>query len=370
MTMKRVPLPSPYRGVVSDTTVPLDPSAFTDMVNFLCRKGRIQTRPRMGGFGVPPDDAIIRNVESFADAENNWHTLCLTTKHAYAITAGAVFNELTLPVGIPTLLGQQPALGTSLPFGTAAILNRIYFCNGSVPLLYTDGEVSVKLAGDVQGSGRFLTQNAYSLIMAVTAEPAPGTVGSLLFPNRVRWSAAGLPDEWDPTIDFTAGLNDLVDVPDIITGLATLGRNTYVFRTNGITVMYPTGIGTSAFAFEPYSFSPKGVGNKYPYSLATFNNRSVFVASNEIYVFDGTNMDVIGMGNKKAIYKDLAQNTGDVVRGMIVPNLGVDYDFLSYWLTIPGPDVTWVYSFDDRTWQKVVSSVGGLTAINSDVVLE
>jgi len=446
MTLVKIPLKTPgtqWGGVVSDTPAPGGLAVFDDMVNFLCRKGRIITRPRLGSYLTPPDNARVRYMGTFLDAVNLYHTLMLTTQNAYMITNGPVANLLTYPLsGIATasvntaganyavgdtgtIAGGSPLAtyivsevdgsggvvkfavqftgeaystgtniattvvtgsgdgaftvditavngftdlsGTALPYGTAAILNRLYFANGSVPVLYADGETSVKVAGDVPGSAFFMTVNEQSLILANTVEPAPGIINSTNYPQRVRWSASGLPDEWDSTVDFTAGFNDLVEVPDVITGINTLGRNSYIYRTNGITVMYPTGssgVGSLPFGFEDFSFAPLGVGNALPYSLATYGPRCVFVAEDDIYLFDGSTPQPIGYGNKKKIFKDLASASGDSVVGGILPVLGPNFDFLAYYLSIPGPDVAWVFGYDEKSWMRIDSASGFMTALN------
>lgn len=373
MTLRKLPLktgsnqlgaPSSlatWAGVVTDIPAPGALNAFDDMRNFLCRKGRIITRPRLNSYGTPPDGATVRAMITFIDGLNNYHTLVLTTQNAYMLTPGPVWHLLTYPVGVVNLSG------TALPYGIVSILNQIYFANGSVPLLFSDGSAALQVAGDVPGSGRFLTSNSQTLIMAATTEPAPGIVNSTFFPNRVRWSADGLPQEWNNTVDFSAGFNDLVEVPDVITGLTTLGRNTYIMRTNGITVMYPTGntgVDTLPFGFEDYDFAPLGVGNAYPYSLATYGPRCVFVANDDIYMFDGSTPQPIGYGNKKAIYKDIEQAAGGPIGGQILPSLGIGFDFLAYYLSIPGPNVTWVFGWDEKNWMRIDSSAGFLSGLN------
>jgi hypothetical protein len=364
MTLVKIPLKpagTQWGGVVSDVPPPGGLAVFDDMRNFLCRKGRIITRPRLGAYGAPPDGAIVRYMGTFLDAVNLYHTLVLTTQNAYLVTVGPVFNQLTYPGGVVNLSG------TALPYGVATILNRVYFANGSVPVLFSDGEASVKKAGNVPGSAFFITVNEQSLILAATVEPEPGVVNSTFFPQRVRWSASGLPDEWDPVVDFSAGFNDLVEVPDVITGINTIGRNSYVFRTNGITVMYPTGnsgVGSLPFAFEDFSFAPLGVGNALPYSLATYGPRCVFVAEDDIYLFDGSTPQPIGYTNKKKIFADLASAAGDSVTGGILPVLGPNFDFLAYYLSIPGPNVTWVFGYDEKSWMRIDSSAGFMSAFN------
>jgi hypothetical protein len=359
MTQKIIPITGPYKGVVSDLPTPGDLQAFDDVRNYLCRKGRIQTRPRWNDFSSSPDGNPVLKMITFRDQENSFHTLVLTSVNTYFLTAGPVYNLLTYPGGIPNLSG------TGLPFSLASILNRVYFCNGSVPLLYADGSSAVQVAGNVPGSGFFLAENIQQLIMAPTVEPSPLIAGSILYPNRVRWSASGNPNEWDTGADFTAGFNDLVQVADIINGLATIGRNTYMYHPHGIIVMYPTSVGTSPFAFQDLSVSIDGLGLETAdaYTLSQYGGTTVFRSLNDIYLFDGSGFTPIGLGNKRQIFSDLEQRTG-TVQGRIVPNLGEGFDYLSYWLFIPGPNVTWVYSYDDRNWQRLTTSKGYLTCLD------
>lgn len=359
MSYKGLPYRGPYAGIIDSPGPNNPPNAFDDVLNFFCRKSRIQSRPKFNNFGATPDNAIIRNMLSFSDLLLSNHTLVLTTKNAYFLTSGPTYNVLTYPGGITNLEG------TALPYGTTRIINRVYFANGSVTGLYTDGESSVKVAGDIPGSFRFAVTLASHVVIAYTTEPAPGADGSQRFPRRVRWSASGLPDDWT---GFSSGFNDLEEVPDEITGLAALGRNGFIFRTNGITGMYPTGIGAIPFRFEHFSYSDRGVGNVHPYSLAVYGDVAVFVASDDIYYLTGGTLTRIAGNSKKKIFADLDQASGDQIVGFIIPKMGAGFDFLSYWLSIPGKDVTWVYHYDEQNWVRVTSAAGRLTFCNTVTV--
>lgn len=352
MTYQQFPVVGPFQGHVDNVPTPHNPpNSFDEIINFICRKGRFQTRPRLVDFGAPPDGAIVRLFKSYSDVQNNLHTLCLTTQNAYALTTGPTYNLLTYPGGITDLSG------TSLPYGNVISNSRIYFSNGSKRILYTDGEASIKDA-NCQGAARFLSLNASHLIAAYMTEPEPGTSGSINYPQRVRWAKAGDPNDW---VAFGAGANDLLDVPDYITGLSTLGRNTIVYRQNGFTAMVPTGIGTAPFTFENITNSPLGVGNFYPYSLAVYHDTAAFVAINDIYTINsGLQLQSIGGKSKKKIMEQLGNASGDVVCGFPVAQLGPGIDYLSYWLMIP-PGNCWVYSFDDDAWQQFSSSFGRVT---------
>src|SRR5437762_9991577 len=167
MTHKVIPTQGPFLGIVDDLpSVNAPASAFSDVVNWLCRKNRVQTRPRLTPFPTPPDRAIVRNIVTFIDSTEQAHTLVLTTKNAYFLTEGATYNLLSYPVGITDLSG------TALPYAIMLLNDRVYFSNGSKVLLYADGESSVKVAGNVPGSCRFMVVSASHLITAFTTVPA------------------------------------------------------------------------------------------------------------------------------------------------------------------------------------------------------
>jgi hypothetical protein len=427
MSYKQMEVIGPFKGIWDATPRPHTPKeSWDEMVNMFCRKGRVQTRPKLNAFTAPPDGKIVRNAITFADSNGDYHTLVLTTDHAYYLTLNGTYTMITIPATaftkdgthtgaanaavltdaaatfvVDALIGYyvrnltdgsralitdndgttitgtltggtqndwdagdeyvvETLAGTNLPFAVAPLNGRVYFANGSLPLLYCDGNDVLGLAGDVQGSCRFLTVNAFHLIAAYTTEPAPGAAGSTIYPIRVRWSKSGDPDNWT---DFTSGLNDLMEVPDQITGLTTLGRNTYIARTNGFTMMAPTGQGQAPFIFEQYNYAPKGVGNRFPYSLATYGNSAGFVSADDLYRLDGANLSPFGGNCKKKIFEQLAQASGDQVMGWIIPRMGVGYDFLSYWLSIPGVNYTWVYNLEEGAWMKFYSSSGRLTCL-------
>jgi len=353
MAYKQIPVSGPWGGIRDDVARPYAPlNAFDDVLNFFTQKGRIQTRPKLSAFGTAPDGKHVRLMQSFTDKNGYIHSLVLTTYNAYALTVGPVFNALSFPGGI-THLGQH-----NRPFGSAIINNRIYFSQGPVKVLYTDGSSALLIAGDVPGGARFMGVLASRLILAYTEESA------VLYPRRVRWCRAGNPNNWT---SFSSGSADLMEVPDEINGFAVSGNNGLIFRENGITAMLPTGVGTSPFAFSHFSVQPTGIGNKYPYSLAAYGNQHIiFVSADDIYRVRGLEVMPIGRAVKKKIFADLALANGTVT-GQIIPNLGIGYDFLSYWLVIPksGSTAVWVFQMDDETWVRFSSSAGVLGTIGS-----
>lgn len=257
----------------------------------------------------------------------------------------------TFDITVTTLASLGGVGSIGLPYAVVKAQNRVYFCNGSVPLCYTDGEAQFKIAGSVPGACRFLTANAGHMIGAVWTEPDPTQAQPIFYPNRVRWSDSGNFEQWDETDPAsTAGLDDLVITPDDITGLTTIGNNSIIYRTNGISTMIPTGNSTIPFVIPNFSLAPKGEGCPYPYSLTSHNNIDRFIGNYEVWSFDGTNFAPLMDGRCNAeFFEDLNSAIG-VVRGFITPVLDNGFQYLGYAIMLPGLNKAWVLNIAEGSW--------------------
>lgn len=355
MSYKSWPIEPPWLGQISEVpATETGPGGFDEVTNFFCVRGRLQTRPKLNTFVSAPDGLPIYLMRSYKDVNGSLHTLVVTTKTAYHLTDAAgtpTLNALNFPAGVTDLSS------TNRPFGVAAVLNRVYFSNGETKVLYADGSDTLKIAGDVPGGARFLAVIGGHLVLAFVKE------SSTNYSNRIRWSAIGVPNSYE---HYTAGSTNLFEVPDDITGAVGASRSGFIFRTNGLTMVTATGVAVAPLAFENFATEPEGVGNVYPYSLAAYGNRFVvFVADDDIYKVLLPEFVPIGGLARKAIFDDIALANGPIV-GKIVPNLGVGYPFLSYWLSIPkaSNSVTWVYSLSEQSWTRFVAA-GALTSLST-----
>jgi hypothetical protein len=369
MTFTKVPIPGPYKGIVTDMPSAMDNQAFDDVVNMFCRKGRLQTRPRWNTATAPPDGQAIRAMYTFQDALNFYHTIVLTSSNAYFLTnptgTALVFNRLNLPSGFANLSG------TGLPYAYIELNQQFFFCNGSVPLMYADGSNAVQVAGDVPGACRYLTENSEQLIGAYWTNPAPGNTGSQQYPFLVQYSDTADPTTWTPAADNTAGSIDLIDSGGVITGLGTVGRNSYVLKQYGATVLYPTGVATQPFENEPFMWSKPGWGNFYPYSFVVWGPLIISITeSAEVLLFDGTNFTRISSGKiRQQLAQDLALVSHDQIVCFGTSSMGPGYDLEAYWISIPGPNIIWVHDLVEGTWQRMSSSTGWLTSTARVAVL-
>jgi hypothetical protein len=212
-----------------------------------------------------------------------------------------------------------------------------------------------KVSGNVPGACRFLTANQGHLIGAVWSEPDPTQSGSTLYANRVRWSDSGNYDQWDTTLDTsTAGVVDVSGVPDMLAGLSTLGTYSYVYRTNGISIMQPTGVGAEPFYIPNYSVAPKGEGCKYPYTLDTLSNIDRFVGNYDVCSFDGSNFQHLMDGKCASKFFSDLQGASGTVRGFHTVVLDNGFPFLGYVVTIPGTNVAWILNISEQSWNRLM----------------
>lgn len=271
-------------------------------------------------------------------------------------TFGGTGTGATVDIITTSIISLGGATGTNLPYAVVKANNCVYFSNGSVPVCYLDGEAGFKIAGNVPGSCRFLTANAGHLLGAYWTEPDPTQSAAITFPNRLRGSDSSNYNQWDTaSLSFDAFVDDIEDTPDDITGLSTLGTNSYIYRTNGISIATPTGISSEPFYIRNYSLAPKGEGCAYPYSLATHMNIDRFIGNYDVWAFDGANFTPL-MDKKcnAKFFADLANQSGLYqVRGIITVAISNSMPFLAYMITIPGANVTWCLNITEGSWTRL-----------------
>ena len=269
-------------------------------------------------------------------------------------TTGGTGTGATISITTTTFTTLAGPGATNIPYAVLNINNSVYFCNGSVPLCYIDGEAQFKIAGDVPGACRFLVECAGHLIGAYWTEPAPNSPGGIIYPRRIRWSDSGNFLEWDVADpNFDAGVTD-IPAADDITGLTNIGYNINIYRTNGISTGTPTGQAAQPFYILPFNQAPKGEGCPYPYTITSYNNIDRFVGNYDVWSFDGTRFTPLMDGKCNArFFADLNQsNPMSPVRGFITPVLDNGFTWLGYVIDIPGLNVTWALNITEGSWHR------------------
>jgi hypothetical protein len=171
------------------------------------------------------------------------------------------------------------------------------------------------------------------------------------FPQRLWWSANGLPTIWDPLANSSAGFNDFLDVPDILTGIMTIGVQGFLFRSNGITQFTITGQSLAPFQFDHLWASTHGIGNVFPWSIAQYGPSGFFASTEQIYKMGVNAFQPVGGTARDAIYADLASASANPVASYL-PNLGLGYNYPLYTISIPLTTFTrhYQYSDEDNNW--------------------
>ena len=337
----------------------------------------------------PSPDPInpILGQFSFLDANNVGHTVMWTSRGLWQLAA----NNPPLP-GSWSILGG-PAVAPAIPISYRAFANIMYYTNGAPFVASWDGitqqptstttfgdaSVAASVAGIskansptiISGSigplsigGLFITELDNHIILAnvtvldqlgvnAAASGSITPVGTIYnFPQRIWWSANGLPNQWDFSANTNAGENDFLDVPDSITGIVTIGTAGYIFRGNGITQFQPTGNGLVPFQFDHLWASDHGVGAIFPWSIHSYGAFACFISTEQIYQMGVNSFGDIGGTARDAIMADLAASSG-IPTASIVPTEALGYIYLTYRISIPLTTFTrqYIYSFEDKRWE-------------------
>lgn len=373
----------PYGGLnVQFPENQIGPNYTPAMNNFMFRNGELRSRYALQPYLPGPDGQNpILGIGSFLSAALVWHTFAFTANGLWQLSGSA---QSQIQYGINPWQGLGGPQLLPSPVAWYVFQNILYYTNGNGHLSAWNGAAlnpitdvafsgtTWPLPNNYTGttfSGLFLGELAGQVLMAYTYENTytSGVItGTSTFAQRVRWSCVNFNPTlsgtfganlgqtggtWDPTVNVGAGFNDMLDVPDVITGLMTIGRVGYIFRQNGITEISPTGVGTAPFDFNHLWASQQGVGSVYPDTIAQYGQYGVFVANDNVYQLTPSSTGPIGGSARDAIMLDLSNAVGPPVAA-IIPGYSVATVYLVYKLMIPLPTGTriYVYSFDDANW--------------------
>jgi len=331
-------------------SVATKPNSFRQITNWILDKGRIYSPFAFNQAGQLATTSPILRLRSFEDVNGGWHSIALSAVDIEALLP-AFGGWTAIPTGGSPLLPFNPP--AAVPWAVEIYQNTMFFSAGPQTLMQTIGDNSLSIVGDVPGGCLFLGKLASRLIMLNTFE------NQIQNPRRVRWCGINNPAEWNFILDPSAGALDIPEVEDQISGWAVSYNVGVIFRKFGITLMTPTGNPSIPFLIQSFSNGVKGVGVYTPYTLASWGPTSAFRGENDIYTFDGSQLNSIGASAKKSILVDIENATGQVsatMIGQIAP--GIDY--LTYWLLCPqagGNTNIWIYHFDDQSWLKVQAPV-------------
>jgi len=251
---------SPFGGIDSTAYASaIDPHNFTDMSGIyiednvltpLALRQIITTGNITGNYlGYIPIPRLNNDISDDVTAG-----YIVTSTHLYSVTADVltgVFTITSVGTYAPSISGGSTDYFHYLVLNTADSANIQLFwtaLNWSEIWTY-DGTSITQLTAYVGGGILGLLDNQLLVLGGVSA--ADGQV-----PNRISWSAPGEYGQFQPydvtsgTGNYAAGFNDLPSTSDVLTGFAAIGTVGYLFRTEGITQVNPTGNGIQPFQFN------------------------------------------------------------------------------------------------------------------------
>ncbi len=337
----------------------IDPKCSPYLKNFWLRNSEIRSCPPfVTAFPAPEKTNPPLGIGSFTDQNNVIHTVSWTPRGLWQLAAKRV-NGVN-PWN--PILGQ--GLYAGIPIAWQSFASLIYYTNG-VPILQSwDGIAQSSMVvsavgssyaiGSIMGPGTLggyylYEMNNQIILMNVTFQTAAGVAR---FPNTIAWSANGIPNQFDATVNTSAGFNQFLDVPDQFTGVMPLGPVAYLFRQNGITEQAISGSSNLApFYFDHMWASNHGVGSVYPWSISQYGSVGCFIATEQIYQMTVNSFQPIGQGARDAIMADLANASGNPVAS-VIPDYAYGYIYLTYRISIPLGTLTrhYLYSIEDQNW--------------------
>jgi hypothetical protein len=321
----------PFRGINTQSPPNLIDDHETPAVsNVALRNSTLSSAPKLTITGTTLAAEQFAGLGSFQDAAFNWHT--------FGITYTAKLYELITPGPTWTLRHDYTEAATALV--SWRVFNGVlYWVDGTVNAKSWDGAAAfVKGAFQVAGNsvgGFYLDELDQHVILASTHE------NDGFHTKRVRWSAIGLPTQFDPAVNLNAGFNDFIDVADDITGLMMLGRVGYVYHRTGIIEMAPTGVGVAPFDFNHVWNAQDGMGGVYNYCTGQFGSTGAFVSSDNIYLVQNYQFSPIGGKARDAIISYLAGTYFPIISVTSLINAGPA--FQPYLVVIPSYSSTFPY---------------------------
>lgn len=219
------------------------------------------------------------------------------------ISGTTVTTAVGVPVGKTALNGASVVVPTTYngsadfqPVGlTWAANNTFIYTNGVDPPQKYDGTQTAALAGVNFQSCRVLAAyHGYLLAMDVNE-------GGTRFPQRVRNSDQGNPENWTSSL---AGFVDLVDTEDFIRAAEALGPWMIIYRDASVIRRSYLGDPLQLF-FDEYML--QGVGVLSPNCVAPTGSNHIFVGEQGMFRYSG-GYDVDDIGEK--IYDYLFSPTG------------------------------------------------------------
>lgn len=339
-----------------DECVGFSASNTTPTLNFLFQQKKIRTRPALVGSaktGITAGSFAVY-AKGFLEATNYTNLLI-----SDLTDSGQLYRMNNGPGTQVALTGPATTLGGA-SFHNAELVNGVVLVgnNGAAGILRWD--ISAGDAYTALGATAPFRYVTGMLSRAVGAYDP--TIGVDQGSRTVGWSVAGDETTWTGATNGS-GLAVLSDIPDEITGIATLHNTLVVCRRYGFHLGFQTGLAFPAFRFE--MFSRKGPGVFFPRTLATDNEMSngysnnevvYFVGNDDIYTFDLNKITAIGGNMKQTILASVVTASAtNPAQGFITRVVLGGAQRSYYHLFIPGNGaaaIHYIFDIETQVWSQ------------------
>lgn len=179
--------------------------------------------------------------------------------------------------------------------------------------------------------------------------------------SQIAWSADGVPNEFDPLVNETAGTGPLMDSPsdlgDPISGILSVENLLFIPRENSLWLATKQPIPSNPFYFQS---AVSGIGCNAPFSVTRILKGAAFADTRTGTVWHygfGGMPEPIGRLVETAIFRNLSDPTKIV--GSFDPS---NYEY-SLMVPTSTPDFVriWTYNFVTKTW--VYDEIANVTTI-------
>lgn len=303
-----------------------------DMLNCTVRRG--QLRKRMGYEQYPPAAAAIGTsvigLYSTQDVEAAQFLFAVHPTGAVMYNAGSsVWTALTGPA----LTGGADKL-----FVFANSQNSIVFSQGVDPVMrmpFTGTTYAALDAGAV--AAQYLTRAAGRLLLGHTYE------SSVSKPFRIRFCVRDTHTDWT---GIGSGFRDCSEFPHHLKGLKKLGAGVAVYYDKAIELASQSGMAAAPLV---YDVRIADIGLYAPATLQGRNDLHMFVGNDNVYTFNGVQLDPIGEVIRDALFYSLNTIKLDRCFAEIISST---QEYLIFLCTSanPTPNVVWVYHWGRKIW--------------------
>ena len=229
-------------------------------INWLFEDGKAFTRPTLndeGAFGKSAKIDFVKRL--FSTGVNTGYELAIDDTGAIHTTAGTL-------TGAGTTFGNRTLHNIALVNGAFLLGNNV---GGLVRNVRDATTYTVQSAAKY----RYVTGHLSRAIAAFDITSGSNDE------KKVAWSVPGDEDDWTGA---GSGSSVLADIPDEITGVATIDNVWVILRARGIHLGFPTGSNTQG-PFQFKNYISNGPGCNHPQSLAVYNNEMFFLGFENAY---------------------------------------------------------------------------------------